>query len=113
MSSAVRSSMPEYCTSSSPICALKASRAMIAILARVGLRIAELLGLLERVGVRRAGRRHLRQDEVRRAVDDAVHALDVRARERLVDHADDRHDTADGGLEAQLGPARARGVVDL
>ena len=78
------------------------------VVGRVGLGVAEPLRLGERVGVRRAGARHLAEDEVRRAVDDPVDPLDVRGRERLLQHADDRHDAGDGGLEAQLHAVLAR-----
>ena len=36
----------------------------------------------------------------------------VRAGERLVQHADDRHDARDRGLEAQLHAALARAAVE-
>ena len=78
------------------------------VLGRVGLGVAEPLGLGERVLVGRAGLGHLAEDEVRRPVDDPVDAVDVRGGERLLQHADDRHDAGDGGLEAQLHAVLAR-----
>ena len=83
------------------------------VVGRVGLRVAELLRLRERVGVGHAPARHLGEDVVRRAVDDAVDALDVRRGERLLEHADHRHDAGDRGLEAQLHVVLARARPQL
>jgi hypothetical protein len=83
------------------------------ILAGIGLGVAEPLGVGEGVGVRAAGARHLREDVVRRPVDDPVHAIDMRGRERLLQDADDRHDARDRGLEAQLHAVLARGRPQL
>ena len=98
MSSAVMCSMPSCGTSSMCTGAPNASRARMAILAAasapghvlggVGLGVAELLGLGERVRVGGAGALHGGQDEVGGAVHDAVHALDVGGGQRLGDHAD-------------------------
>ena len=78
------------------------------VVGRVGLGVAQLLRLLERAVVRRTAARHLGQDEVRRAVDDAVDALHVGAGERLLEHADDGHDAGHRALEAQLDVVLAR-----
>ena len=78
------------------------------VVGRVGLGVAERLRLGERRVVGDAARRHLGEDVVRRAVDDPVHALDARARQRLLQHPDDRHDARHGALEAQLHPVLAR-----
>ena len=76
------------------------------VLGRVGLGVAELLRARERVGVGRAGARHLGEDVVGGAVHDAVHLLDVRARERLAHHADHRHHAGHRRLVAKLRAAR-------
>ena len=78
------------------------------VLGRVGLRVPEPLGLGERVVVGGAGVGHAREDEVRRAVDDPVEAVDVGGGERLLQHADDRDDPGDRRLEAQLHAVLAR-----
>ena len=83
------------------------------VLGRVGLGVAEPLGLGERVVVGGAGLGHAREDEVRRAVDDAVQAVDVGGGERLLQDPDDRHDAGDGRLEAQLHPVLARARPQL
>ena len=83
------------------------------VVGRVGLRVAELLGLRERLRVGQPAARHLGEDVVRRAVDDPVDALDVRRGERLLQHADHRHDAGDGGLEAQLHAVLARARPQL
>ena len=72
----------------------------------VGLRVAELLRLRERLGVAPA-LAHRREDEVRRAVDDPEHPVDVRHDERLAERLDHGDRRADRGLEPELG-ARAR-----
>ena len=78
------------------------------VLGRIGLGVAELLGLGQRVVVGGAGLGHAREDEVRRPVDDPVQAVDVRRGERLLEHADDRHHARHRGLEAQLHAVLAR-----
>ena len=83
------------------------------VLGRVGLGVAQLLRLAQRLVVGRAGGGHLREDVVGRAVDDPVHALDVRGGERLRHHPDRRHHAGHRALEAQLHPAAAGGVEDL
>ena len=78
------------------------------VLRRVGLGIPEALRLREHVGVAGAGARHLGEDEVRRPVDDAVDAVDLGARQRLLHHADHRHHPRDRRLETQLHAVAAR-----
>ena len=82
------------------------------VLGRVGLGEPESLRLGQRVAVA-AARLHLREDEVRRAVDDAEHAVDVRHDERLAQHLDHRDGRADGRLEAQLHSAGRRCLEQL
>jgi hypothetical protein len=77
------------------------------VVGRIGLRVAELLRLLERLCVA-AAVPHRREDEVRRSVDDADDAVDVRRDERLAQHLDHGNRGAHGCLEAELG-ARCRG----
>ena len=72
------------------------------VLRGVGLRVAELLGARERLGVALALLRHRRQDEVGRAVDDADDLAHARGEHRLAQHLDDRDGGAHGGLEAEL-----------
>ena len=79
----------------------------------VGLGVPELLRACERGRVGRPAAGHLGEDEVRGAVDDAVDALHVRGRERLLQHADDRHDAGHGALEAQLDLVLAGGRPQL
>ena len=71
------------------------------VVGRIGFGIAERLSLRERVGVRAAAL-HAREDEVRRPVDDAEDAVDVRRDERLAKHLDDRDRGADRRLEPEL-----------
>ena len=78
----------------------------------VGLGVARALGLGERLVVGRAAG-HLGEDEVRRAVDDPVDALDRRCRERFLEHAHDRHGARDGRLEAQPHVVLARRLEQL
>jgi hypothetical protein len=73
----------------------------------IGLREAQPLRLGERLLVIAAAARHLREDEVRRAVDDAVDALDVRGGERFAQHAHDRDHACNGRLESQQHAALA------
>ena len=69
---------------------------------RVGLRVAQRLGLLDGlVEVEPLGG-HLVEHVVGGAVDDAEHAGDAVARERLAHRADDRDRARDGGLEVQV-----------
>ena len=57
--------------------------------------------------------RHLGEDVVRGPVDDPVDAVDGRRRERFLEHAHDRHDAGDGGLEAQAHAPLARRLEQL
>ena len=102
-----------------------ASRARIAIFAaasrpldvvgRVGLGVAEPLGLAPAPRRRSSPLRAIsREDEVGRAVDDPVDALDARARERLAAAPGSTGTTpATARLEAQLHAALAGGVEQL
>ena len=83
------------------------------VVGRVGLGVAELLRLAERVGVGEPAVGHLGEDVVGRAVDDAVDALDARGGERLLQHPDHRHDAGDRALEAQLHAVLARARPQL
>jgi hypothetical protein len=71
------------------------------VVGRVGFRDPEPLRLAQRLQVVAAAARHLGEDEVGRAVDDPVDALDVGAGERVAQHAHDRHDAGDRRLEAE------------
>ena len=83
------------------------------VLGRVGLRVAEPLRLGERVARRTGPSSISREDEVRRPVDDAEHAVDVRDDERLAQHLDHRDRGADGRLEAELDAAAGGGLEQL
>ncbi len=83
------------------------------VLGRVGLRVAELLRARQGLFVARTGRRHLREDEVGRPVDDPQHLLDPGRGQALLDHPDHRDDAGDGGLEAQLHPGLTGGGEEL
>ena len=78
------------------------------VVGRVGLRVAELLRLQQRLLVGDPAARHLGEDVVGRAVDDPVDALHVRGGERLLEHPDHRHDAGHRALEAQLHAVLAR-----
>ena len=82
------------------------------VLGRIRLGKAEPLRLGEGVAVR-ASLLHRREDEVRRAVDDAEHAVHVRDDERLAQHLDHGDRGADGRLEAELDAARRGGLEQL
>jgi len=79
----------------------------------VGFGVAEALRLGERSLVTAGRTRHLAEDEVRRAIDDAVHALDLRARERFAQDSDRRDDARDRRLEADRTTAFARELPEL
>ena len=87
--------------------------ASIDVLGRIGLRVPEPLGLGQRLLERHAGPGHLGQDEVGRAVDDPVHAIDLRAGQRLLEDPDDRDDTRHRALEAQLNAVDPGGLPQL
>ena len=72
------------------------------VVGRVGLRVAQLLGAGQHVPVGGAGRRHLAEDEVGGAVDDAEDLGDLGRAEALLDHADDRDHPGHRRLEAKL-----------
>ena len=69
---------------------------------RVGLGVPELLGLLERLVEAGAGGVHPVEDEVGGAVDDAEHAGDPVAGERLAQRTQDRDRAGDGGLVVEV-----------
>ena len=71
------------------------------VLARIGLCVAEALRLGDRVRVSRAGL-HPREDEIRRAVHDPEHVVDVVHHERLAQNLDHGNGGADAGFEAKL-----------
>ena len=77
------------------------------VVGRIRFGVAELLRLGERLGVR-AALLHAREDEVRRAVDDPEHAMDVRDDERLAQHLDHGDRRAHRRLEAELHAGRRR-----
>ena len=69
---------------------------------RVRLGVAQLLGLLQRLGEAGAGGVHLVEDEVGGAVDDAEHAGDLVAGQRLAQRPQDRDRTGDGRLVVEV-----------
>jgi hypothetical protein len=77
------------------------------IVGRVGLGVAKVLGLLQRLIVREPAPRHLGEDVVGRPVDDPEDLLDRDRPEALLDHPDHRDRPGDGRLEAELGAALA------
>ena len=82
------------------------------VVGRIRFRVPACLRVRERLRVRRAAF-HLREHEVRRAVDDPEHAMDVRDDERLPQHLDHRDRRAHARLEAKLHAARRRGGEEL
>ena len=68
---------------------------------RVRLRVSGRLGLAEGVGEVAPLVRHLGQDEVGRAVDDAVERQDPVRGQPVAEGPDDRHAAGDGGLEPE------------
>ena len=83
------------------------------VLGGVGLGIAELLRLGERVGVALAVARHRGEHEVGRAVDDADELVDAGGCERLLQHAHDGNGGAGRGLVAQLRAAAVGCLLQL
>ena len=79
---------------------------------RVGLRVAEALGLGEGVGELGAGGVHLVQDEVGGAVDDAQHPGDPVAGQAVADGAQDGDGPGHGGLVGQLDAGLVRLFVE-
>ena len=67
---------------------------------RVGLGVAEPLGLGQRRRVVDAALGHGREDEVPRAVEDALNRRDLIGGQALAEGADDRHAAGHGRLEA-------------
>ncbi len=74
--------------------------------ARIGLGIAEALGVLEALGKRQPLLLHARQDVIAGAVEDAVDAGKGIAGEALAQRLDDRDRAADGGFEIERRPVR-------
>ena len=72
----------------------------------IALGVPELLGLGQRLGVRRARLGHAGEDEVGRAVDDAHDPADVLAGQRLAQRAHDRDAAGHRRLEQQVDPGR-------
>ena len=71
----------------------------------IGLGVAELLGLLQRLVVGEARPAHLGEDVVGGAVDDPEHLLDRDRAQALLNDPDHGDRPGDGGLEAKLGAA--------
>ena len=80
---------------------------------RVGLGVAELLRLRERVGVALPVARHRGEHEVGRAVDDADQLVDAGRGQRLLQHAHDGDRGAGRGLVAQLRTAAVGSGLQL
>ena len=83
---------------------------------RVGLGVAQALGLRQHVGERAAAAVHFREDVVAGPVEDAGHRLHVVADHGLAQHLDRRRSAHDCGLEQQrhalgLGQGRQLGAV--
>ncbi|CAB4723534.1 unannotated protein [freshwater metagenome] len=79
---------------------------------RVGLRVAELLGLLERLAEAGAGAVHLVEDEVGGAVDDAEHPRHAIAGQRLAQRAQDRDRPRDSRLVVEVAPGPLGSLVE-
>ena len=77
----------------------------------VGFRVAQALGLGQRVGELRAGGVHLVEDEVGGAVDDAEHPGDPVAGQAVADGPQDGDGAGHGGLVGQLHPGLVRFLV--
>ena len=80
---------------------------------RVGLGVAQRLGVGERIGVVGTLLRHLREDVVGGAVDDAHHAGHVFTDERFAQRTDERDAAGDGGFEEQIDARIGRDGVEL
>ena len=81
--------------------------------ARIGLRIAQRLGLGEDIGEVATLVAHLGQDEVTGPVDNACDPIDVVCRQAFAQGLDDGNATGDGRLEAHHDTALARRSEDL
>ncbi len=79
---------------------------------RVGLGVAELLGLLQRLGEPGAGAVHLVEDEVGGAVDDAEDPGDRVAGQRLAQRPQDRDRTGDRGLVVEVAAGLLGGLEE-
>ena len=79
----------------------------------IGLGVAERLGLGQRVGVGRARLRHLREDVVGGAVDDAHHAGDALPHQRLAQRSDDGDAAGHRRFEEQVDPVALGGLEEL
>ena len=79
----------------------------------IGLGIAQSLRFLERIGIRDAFLVHLAEDEIRRAVENAVERHDLVRRQALADVRDDRDAAGDGGLECDRAAQLAGPVEQL
>jgi hypothetical protein len=87
--------------------------AAVHIKCRVGLGVPELLGLSQCLIVRQAPLGHCGQDEVRRAVEDALQGRDLVGRQTLRESTHDWHAAGDGRLEADDPLGRPRGGEKL
>ena len=79
----------------------------------IGLRVAEGLGLGQRVVEARRTLGHLREDEVRRAVHDAEDASDALPGQRLLHRTDQRDPPGHRRLEVEIRARRSGGVEEL
>ena len=77
---------------------------------RVGLGVAELLGLLQRLGEAGTGGVHLVEDEVGGAVDDPEHPGHRVAGQRLAQRSHDRDRAGHRGLEVEVAPGLLGGL---
>ena len=85
--------------------------AAIDVHGRIGLGIAQLLGLGQGLGIALAAILHLREDEIARAIENAVNRLDLVGHQRLIDGRDDRNPAAYGRFEGYR-PADAAGTIE-
>src|SRR5439155_10605263 len=83
------------------------------VLGRISLGVAECLCAAKRLLVTRPRTRHFREDIVRRAIDDPLDFLYVRACKRLTHDPYHRDHAGDGSLVAKLHPGLARGREEL
>ena len=83
------------------------------VLGGVGLGVAQILRLLQGIGVGHTALPHLREDVIGGAVDDAHDRLHLGGKQRLAQHLDHRDGGAHGRLEAQLAAALLGGGQQL